>query len=163
MPDIFMGIDPGKSGAIVAMSKEGGILAANTMPETEREICDLFSIASATSIRTHVFIERLQPMPKIMRGVVAAFQLGRSYGFLRGILTALQIPFDDVPPQVWQKSMGCLWPAKTEYKERKAKIRQRAQQLFPKENVTKDLADAFVICEFGRRLFAGQFTQGASA
>jgi hypothetical protein len=40
------------------------------------------------------------------------FTFGRSYGFLRGCLVSLKIPFDEVTPVIWQRSLA-IPPRKT--------------------------------------------------
>lgn len=101
------------------------------------------------------YIEKVAAHPK--HGTIAGFKLGRSYGFLRGCLVALKIPFEEVHPGVWQRSLGCLSGGD------KKVTRQRAQNLFPHNKVTHKVADALLIMEFGRRLRSKQETDDARA
>jgi len=91
------------------------------------------------------------------QGVTSMFSFGRSYGFLRGCLVALGIPFDDVTPGKWQKALGLTRANKDEsITSKKNRHKQRAQQLFPHLKITHAIADATLLCEFGRRLRAGE-------
>jgi hypothetical protein len=78
-------------------------------------------------------------------GVTSAFTFGRGYGSLLMALTAKRVPFDEVPPGTWQKTMGCLSGGD------KNVTKRRAQQLFPAVKVTHAVADALLIAEFARR------------
>lgn len=149
----FIGIDPGAGGGIAWNSTADGI-GAEAMPKTEREIFELLN-AHAQQFRSQepsvVMIERVHTSPQM--GVVSAGSFMKNYGFLRGVLTALQIPFVDVTPQAWQKTMGVVYPAKssgfgvdTGNKGRDKNIpKALAQQLFPKIKVTHSIADALLI------------------
>lgn len=48
-----------------------------------------------------VFLESAQPFPK--QGGVSNFTTGHSFGFMEGILVALNIPYATVHPKTWQK------------------------------------------------------------
>ena len=84
-----------------------------------------------------------------MRGSVASFKVGQSYGFLRGCLIAIGIPFEEVTPQKWQQVMGCRT------KGDKNISKARAQQLWPTEKVIHQTADGMLIAEFCRRRMGG--------
>lgn len=140
-PDLLMGIDPGKSGGIALLTLQGEFVEAFPMPETERDTAEIFTeFGPRISVCA---IERLQPMFKTSK--VAMFKLGQSYGFLRGLLIVLQIRFEEIRPQVWQKGLACLSGGK------KAVTRARAQQLWPKQKITNKTADSLLIAEYLRR------------
>ncbi len=73
------------------------------------------------------------------------FKFGASYGFLKGLLVGMQIEFEEVTPQKWQKAMGCMT------KGDKNVSKSAAQRLFPREKVVHATADAMLIAEFCRR------------
>src|SRR5690348_6084670 len=133
---IYLGIDPGKSGAIVALDRQGLLVDKIALDATERDVWDFLANWVAGAARFAV-VEKVHSMPK--QGVSSTFKFGQSYGFLRGILTASMVPFDEVTPQAWQKYFGCL--SRGDKNVTKAK----AQQLFPKEKITHRYADAFLI------------------
>lgn len=144
----FIGIDPGQSGGIARVKLDGSVILACKMPETERDVWDLFKLAQAPGPSFDVtpcfaMIERVHSMPK--QGVSSSFKFGKGYGFLRGCLTASGIPWEDVTPQAWQKTMACMTGGD------KNVSKAKAQQLFPAVKVTHALADALLIAEYCRR------------
>lgn len=123
------------------------------MPATERDVWGLVQTLAADA--TFAFIEKVGAMPG--QGVTSMFSFGRSYGFLRACLTAADIPWGEVTPGVWQRSMGCLLPKKAGQKkgptstEKKNHNKGVAQRLFPDLRITRATADALLIAEYGRR------------
>lgn len=141
---IILGIDPGQSGAIAIISPDGR-RAEQRLSATETDIWYfLFNWHPHDKCESFAFVERVHSMPK--QGVASSFKFGQNYGFLRGLLTALRIPFEEVTPQRWQKEMACLT------KGDKNVSKARAQQLFPQLKVCHWNADALLIAEFGRRV-----------
>ncbi len=139
MKTLFLGVDPGGSGGL-ALVREG-FAQAWKIPDTEADAADL--------LRTHApaiqiaYIENVHSMPK--QGVSSSFKFGRSYGFLRGLLIALQIPFEQIEPRIWQQRMGC----RTHGDKNVSKA--KAQQLWPHLRITHAIADALLIAEACRR------------
>jgi len=144
---LIIGIDPGVSGAIAVLDSKGELAPKwHKLSETE---CDAGNFLWEDYPKeTFAYIERVHAMPK--QGVSSVFKFGQSYGFLRGLLIGLGIPFEEVTPQKWQKAMGCM--SKGDKNVTKAK----AQQLFPGVKVTHAIADALLIAEYGRRIRSGE-------
>jgi len=149
----FVGIDPGQSGglAIVCvypnMEVYPDMECAVPMPSTERDIWDWFN---SLPPRTMALIELVHAMPG--NGVSSMFKFGAGYGGLRMALIASGIPFEGVQPRAWQKELGIPPKKKTETKTQfKNKLKAKAQQLFPAEDVTLKTADALLIAEYCRR------------
>lgn len=139
---IVMGIDPGQSGGIsifTVSSKTGFVdnVTACKMPETERDVHEVLSFWKPD----YVVIEDVHSMPK--QGVSSSFKFGRSYGFLRGIVVGLGVPFQQVSPQTWQKTLGCRSGGD------KNITKAAAQQKFPKLKITHATADALLIGLYG--------------
>ena len=147
---IVLGIDPGASGAIVALSMdvEQRTVTMFKLSQTEADIA-VWLEGLCDQVMPHAFIERVHSMPK--QGVSSSFKFGQSYGFLRGLLCGFAIPFEEVSPQKWQREMGCLTGGK------KNVSKQKAQQLFPREKITHATADALLIAEYGRRVLKQRY------
>jgi len=139
----IIGIDPGQSGGIAIL--RDGTTEAYKMPETPRSIADFLEGFQGDS-DTFAFLEKVHAMPR--QGIASTAKFMRGVGVLDGILTAYEIPFDEVTPQRWQKEMGCMT------KGDKNVSKRRAQQLFPMLKITHALADALLIAEYGRRVTA---------
>jgi crossover junction endodeoxyribonuclease RuvC len=138
----FIGIDPGSSSG--GMAIVGASLEAHGLPETERDIYDMLMSFKARGV-AYALIEDVHSMPE--QGVSSSFKFGRSYGFLRGILTASGIPFGQIAPQTWQKIQSC----RTHGDKNVSKA--RAQQLFPGLKITHKTADALLIADTARILY----------
>lgn len=142
MTGYIMGIDPGKKGGVGIIESNGTKCVSFSLANgTEKDMVELLTeYASNTRI---AFIEKVHSMPK--QGVVSAFTFGTNFGFYQGVLLALQIPFEFVTPRVWQANLKCL------SKGNKNVTKKKAQELFPKEKITHNNADALLIAEYGRR------------
>lgn len=90
------------------------------------------------------------------KAVTSAFQFGRGYGMIEGIVAALGWPIEYVTPQKWKKALGV--PAD------KDDARARACQMMPQDShlwtpqrgvfdkqQASGRADAALICLFGAR------------
>lgn len=154
---IYIGIDPGASGGIALLDHDGHVVAARPMPETERDLLDVFE-SPLIGAEPRAVLERVWSSPQM--GVASAFKFGVGVGLLRMGLTAAKIPFTEVTPNRWQKAMGIIQHVgKTRLGETPAKdkniAKRRAQQLFPSVKVTHALADALLIADYCRRVELG--------
>lgn len=142
---IYLGIDPGKSGAIAAIYKDES-LDWVLLSETEHDVARWLEEHSDESF---AILEQVSAMPK--QGVSSTFKFGTSYGFLRGLLVAFAIPFETVTPVKWQTAMKCRSGGD------KNVTKGAAQRLFPVLKITHANADAILLAEFCKR----QRTKGA--
>lgn len=163
---VWIGIDPGASGGLAAIVEQvngaPGIVnpvVAVGMPETEKDVWDWIRAHASILYEPFAVIEKVGGFIKEdyhVRGMGhSMFQFGRSYGFLRGCLTAAGVPFVEVQPQVWQKALKIparKQQAKTAWKNR---LKAAAQQLFPDLTITLKTADALLIAEFCRQMRNG--------
>jgi len=138
MPPI-LGIDPGKTGGIAVIGKN--LSLAYPMPKTEKDILEL--ITELAQDCHQVYIEKVGPRPN--QAAQATFTFAQHYGFLRGVLHSLNIPFDEVTPQKWQKNLSCLTGGDKNISKAKA------QQLYPTHKITHLTADALLIATYGYR------------
>src|SRR6201986_740513 len=120
---IIMGIDPGISGAVAFyFPMVSGRIAVDDVPVAGGEIN---AAELARIIRIHrpelAVIERVSAMPG--QGVVSMFNFGRSYGDVRGVIAAMEIPLHFVTPQKWKKHFGLS--------SDKDESRLRAIRMFP--------------------------------
>lgn len=53
-----------------------------------------------------VVVEHVQPMPR--NGSIASFSLGKNYGIIIGVTTALSHPLVKLRPSEWKRRMGLL-------------------------------------------------------
>lgn len=115
MSRLFIGGDPGLSGALALVS-ERGLERVEDMPtlaltrggkaKREPDLVQLGLIVggwAALGIDA-AYVEQVGSMPE--QGISSAFAFGKSYGALLGVLAANQIPTFTVVPAVWKKAVG---------------------------------------------------------
>ena len=161
---VFIGIDPGATGAVAVIDKMQRIILLQDWPGDEvlasniiRDLIDKYingNIISPFNEISNVFkaaLERVHSMPG--QGVSSTFKFGTNYGIWRGILASFQIPFLNPTPQAWQK--GVLKKAQDHFPKMAA-----AGRMFPRAVLTgprgghKDgRADALLIADYCRRMY----------
>ena len=121
---VYMGIDPGKQGAIAIIDSETRDLQCHDMPDTTAALHDL--IAGLPIIKACT-VEK--PFFPSMIGVTNAAKIAMAYGTLTGALQWRDIPFAEVRPAKWKAAM--------DLSSSKSASREKAAQMFP------DHADLF--------------------
>lgn len=147
----FIGIDPGKKGAVAAISiedKERHKLDVYPLPESIKEKVQLLTNIITGTTRNFCVVEKVHASPQM--GVVSAFTFGKGFGHLEGMLTVMMShrDYEFVNPQVWQTGLDCLTGG-----DKKISVR-RVGELFPAyAKVKKDYADAILISYYCYRLY----------
>jgi crossover junction endodeoxyribonuclease RuvC len=131
---IYIGIDPGLSGAIAVINDTDNSVQLFDTPTTvvksgkknnnvyvESEIVKILS--AYPTEHTKVGLEKQFPM--MGQGVSSTFKTGQGYGMWIGMLSALKLPFDLLTSQKWKKAMM------DGMGKEKAASCVRAQQLYP--------------------------------
>ena len=154
---LFIGIDPGISGSI-CFFKEGKILDVIEMPtmtegkknkkqvngsQIYNEIKKRIEKIDKKDIK--VIIEQVSAMPG--QGVTSMFNFGQSYGILKGMCSAMQLPMYFVRPAKWKKYYNLI-------NSEKDASRTRAIEIFPSfssslsKKKDSNKADAILIASF---------------
>ena len=154
---LIIGIDPGISGSICFLDN-GKILEVIEMPimtdgkknkkqvngsQVYNEISKRIKQFDKNQIR--VVIEHVSAMPG--QGVTSMFNFGQSFGILKGICTAMQLPMYFVRPTKWKKYFNLL-------NSEKDASRTRAIEIFPyfssqlSRKKDSNKADAILIASF---------------
>ena len=154
---LIIGIDPGISGSI-CFFQDGKIIDVVEMPTmTEgkknkkqvngsqifNEISDRIRKLDKKDIR--VIIEQVSAMPG--QGVTSMFNFGQSFGILKGICSAMQLPIYFVRPAKWKKYFNLI-------NSEKDASRTRAIEIFPyfsshlSRKKDSNKADAILIASF---------------
>ena len=144
---VFIGIDPGVSGAAAILDNTGAIIQVVAFKKlTHKDTSDLLSSWYSQYFDGDggitVMLEKVHSMPG--QGVKSVFGFGEHYGFLIGVVTALDLPFEYVTPQRWQKRMNCRTGGN------KNVSKAAAQRRFPQQKITHAIADALLIAEYAR-------------
>jgi hypothetical protein len=156
---ICIGIDPGSSGGIAVIDTDGVFL--HKMPDTERDIWDFIRQYDRPHRDVVALIEKVggfmgrkggEDEQRNRASGHTMFTFGMGYGLLRMALIAAYIPFEEVLPKTWQKEFSIQGRKKAEPKSvLKRRCKEKAQQLFPRERIINDTADALLIAEYCRR------------
>lgn len=150
---IYLGVDPGKTGGLAMLDKEGKILLLVSFSNlTPHEIYKAFGFGINCADGRTAVIEGVNAFPG--QGVHSMFVFGENYGMLQGFLIAREIPFTKVSPVTWKKAMGLAGKTgKTTRTERKKLSRALAQRLFPQcEEINDSTAEALLLAEYCRRI-----------
>ena len=95
--------------------------------------------------KSAVVVEQVNAMPG--QGVTSMFNFGQSFGILKGICSAMQLPMYFVRPSKWKKYFGLI-------KSEKDASRTRAIEMFPyfsshlSKKKDSNKADAILIASF---------------
>lgn len=146
---LIAALDPGASGGL-AVIDDRGRAQAWPFPATERDIHDL--VAEFAPRISVCYLEAVHSFPR--QGATSTFAFGRNYGFLRGLLIALKVPFVEVSPQRWKKAMGLQMSSKDAKVDKKNLSKRLAQQLYPDIKITHAISEALLLATYGRGLQA---------
>ena len=153
---LIIGIDPGISGSI-CFFKDGRILEVIEMPvmtegkKNKKQVNgaqiynEFLKRINDKDDEIRVVIEQVSAMPG--QGVTSMFNFGQSFGILKGICSAMQLPMYFVRPAKWKKYFNLI-------NSQKDASRTRAIEIFPyfstqlskKKDCNK--ADAILIASF---------------
>lgn len=120
----FLGIDPGRQGAIAVLDSDTMAVAVHDMPDTTAGLHDL--IAGLPLIKVALLEKPFFPR---MIGITNAVKIATAYGTLTGALAWRSISVREIPPVEWKKRLGLS--------SVKAASREKASMLFP------DIAEQF--------------------
>ena len=154
---LIIGIDPGISGSI-CFFEDGKIVDVVEMPnmtegKKNKKQVNGAQIYNEISKRTQnlekkdvkVVIEQVSAMPG--QGVTSMFNFGQSFGILKGICSAMQLPMYFVRPAKWKKYFNLI-------NSEKDASRTRAIEIFPyfssqlSRKKDSNKADAILIASF---------------
>lgn len=135
---IVIGIDPGGSGAVAAVSSAKGLIEIWDMPVAKVSVSrpnqlrvsgavlqEIFFCINDMSQEQNpvVYMEEVGAMPG--QGVVSTFNFGINAGIVIGVISALGFPLIFTRPPAWKKAVGI--PAKAD----KSASRELAMRLWP--------------------------------
>lgn len=139
---LYLGVDPGKSGAFALVDVNGKHYDTIKLSETPIDVVSW--LEKVCGLVDFAVIENVHAMPK--QGVSSTFTFGKSFGFCIGLLCSMRIPHEFHTPVKWQTAMSCRT------KGDKNVSKRRAQQLWPTIKITHAIADALLIADYARRI-----------
>ncbi len=153
---LIIGIDPGISGSI-CFFKDGRIIEVIEMPvmtegkKNKKQVNgaqiynEFLKRINKKEDEIRVVIEQVSAMPG--QGVTSMFNFGQSFGILKGICSAMQLPMFFVRPAKWKKYFNLI-------NSQKDASRTRAIEIFPyfstqlSKKKDSNKADAILIASF---------------
>jgi len=156
---LIIGIDPGISGSI-CFFQDGKIIDVVEMPtmaegkknkkqvngsQIFNEISVRIKKLDKNDMKVKVVIEQVSAMPG--QGVTSMFNFGQSFGILKGICSAMQLPMYFVRPAKWKKYFNLI-------NSEKDASRTKAIEVFPyfssqlSRKKDSNKADAILIASF---------------
>jgi hypothetical protein len=144
---LYAGIDPGVSGGLAVLWPDGRI--HSTCKLTDRAT---FLSAMGSPLELVIRIERVWATPQM--GVTSAFTFGHNFGWLTGVLDAMNREYVEVTAQRWQREMGLIQSGGKigRNAEKKARNKEMAVSLWPDAKINNATADALLIAEYCRRI-----------
>ena len=164
---IFVGVDPGLSGALVAISEAGKIEGQLIMPrlsgskgplDTRTILSWLLEMKSLTGSGSFFgAIERVSTRPG--QGATSTLTTGVNWGRLDALFIAIGVRYETPTPQQWKRTLGLPKRSGKERAQGKIDAVEMVSRLFPemdlmpgRRRVPHDgLADAVLVAEYARR------------
>ena len=150
-----IGIDPGLSGAVAILenNKVINIFDIPVMTEGKKNKRQLNSALLVSLIKKNtvnqdevvVVVEQVNAMPG--QGVTSMFNFGQTFGALKGICAALELPIFFVRPSKWKKHFELINSSKDASRTKVIEMYPKlSNQLSKKKDVNK--SDAILIARF---------------
>ena len=152
---IIVGIDPGVSGAlsIYEHKKLKEVIDMPTMSEGKKNKKQINAAQLALEIKNRVngsenvavVIEHVSAMPG--QGVTSMFNFGQSFGVIKGICSAMELPIFYVRPAKWKKHFNLI---NSEKDASRTKVIEMFPRISNKLSRKKDnnKADAILIAQY---------------
>ena len=151
----IIGIDPGLSGAVAILenNKVINIFDIPVMTEGKKNKRQLNSALLVSLIKENtanqeevaVVVEQVNAMPG--QGVTSMFNFGQTFGALKGICAALELPIFFVRPSKWKKHFELINSSKDASRTKVIEMYPKlSNQLSKKKDVNK--SDAILIARF---------------
>jgi hypothetical protein len=157
---IFIGIDPGKDGAMAVLRSSDTCCSWADVCPFDR---DGFTRALALvahdmhdGAQVSAVLEHVGAMPG--QGSVSMFNFGQNFGWIQGVLDAHRIPYELVRPQKWKKVFSC-----TSDKNSSVEV---ARRLFPHIDLRRTpkctkphdgICEALLMASYAKRHFGGDY------
>jgi len=151
----IIGIDPGLSGAIAILKKNKviDIFDMPVMPEGKKNKRQLNSAQLAKLLKDNIaleeevtiVVEQVNAMPG--QGVTSMFNFGQTFGAIKGIAAALELPIFFVRPAKWKKHFELINSTKDASRTKAIEMYPAlSDELSKKKDVNK--SDAILIARF---------------
>lgn len=147
----YVGIDPGKSGALAIIDADGKVRIVSFDLKEYRGIL-MSKIIHLDREQYTIWIEQVHAMPG--QGVTSMFHFGENFGQICGLLVGLGLEYNLVTPAKWKKSVGVTHDKETSI--------IKAEELYPEAPLLRtsrsrvpdnNRAEALLIAYYARLQF----------
>jgi len=152
---IVVGIDPGLNGAI-AVLQDKKVLSITDMPVmadgkknkrqlNNAQLAEILRKNTSEGDEISIVVEQVNAMPG--QGVTSMFNFGQTFGAIKGVCAALQLPIFFVRPSKWKKYFELINSSKDSSRTKAIEMYPNlSDQLAKKKDVNK--SDAILIARF---------------
>ena len=152
---IVVGIDPGLNGAI-AVLQDKKVLSITDMPVmadgkknkrqlNNAQLAEILRKNTSEGDEISIVVEQVNAMPG--QGVPSMFNFGQTFGAIKGVCAALQLPIFFVRPSKWKKYFELINSSKDSSRTKAIEMYPNlSDQLAKKKDVNK--SDAILIARF---------------
>jgi len=152
MEKLYVGIDPGATGALAGISSDGAVYVFDC-PETIHEMAAMVkNLSEGYSVQ--VIIEKVNPFYK--SSAKSAFTFGGNFSAWQMALACFQIPYEFVTPRKWQ---NFIYDSAKKLDDPKKQSYERANRLYPdmelktkRGKILDGRCDALLIAEYCKRI-----------
>lgn len=154
MDTYYIGIDPGKSGAIAFIPDKKNFIYDEIKVFDFSDNNGFLFLKEISLLKRFAVLEKVNAMPG--QGVSSTFKFGTNFGTWIGRLEMAEISFDYITPRKWQKEIYDSMPTKGV--DKKELSLDRARRLFPemvnqiKRKKDHGRSDALLIAEYCKRI-----------
>lgn len=160
MFELYVGVDPGASGALAFYHTGQDAFSVEDMPYAvaklasgkKRKLIDSTALHlmiedhASDGGRINAFVEKVSAMPG--QGVTSMFSFGRAVGVLDGVFGAMGVGPVWITPQEWQRHFNLLGSDKAEHRERAGDAWPDYRHLFARKK-DDGRADAALLLHYG--------------
>lgn len=154
----YIGIDPGKTGAITIVQKNLQKILINDiplMPDGRLHTREMFQIIQDAGPDSICFIEKSQAFPG--QGVVSMFNYGVHYGQILSVLDLVKMSYQEIKSPEWKKEFNLIHKEKEDSVTMAIHLFPGVEYLLTKTGAKGQRiplhgrADSLLIAEYGRR------------
>ncbi|MDD5355100.1 MAG: hypothetical protein PHY56_00960 [Candidatus Omnitrophica bacterium] len=164
--DVVIGIDVGLNGAIAVLigGSKPMVYPIPTYKDGKGKnrydynaLCRIFEHIKYNTVYGSIIgcaLERCTAMPK--QGSVSGFSFGEAYGFYKGVLTALSIPYEIVQPKKWQQEFSISNDTKKGSFAVASRLYPNLELQTPRGRVLDGACDALLLATYMARKLKGE-------
>lgn len=110
MNNLYVGIDPGLSGGVVALNDRQEVVYNNIMPvikgkKTEYNIQDIIYMFDTFHHYDNIYVVLEKQHPRPISGKRACFMTGYGFGMLQALIEKEKFSYEIINPTVWMKEI----------------------------------------------------------